>query len=128
MSGVAVTLVEGPLAIAKPTLAADGVGASLVFEGVVRRIENDRPLAALVYEAYEPMTTRELDRLAHAARQRFGLASIDVEHSVGRVAVGACSFRVAVSSAHRRESLDAVAWFVDEMKRTVPLWKVPAWA
>jgi molybdopterin synthase catalytic subunit len=120
-------LIEGPLGASAASPVANGAGAALVFEGIVRGKENDRPLAALVYEAYEPMTTRVLAQIAAAAGERFGLSSIAVHHSVGRVAVGECSFRLALTSPHRKESLAAAAWFIDEMKRTAPLWKVPAW-
>jgi molybdopterin synthase catalytic subunit len=30
---------------------------------------------------------------------------------------------IAISSAHRRESLAAVEFAIDELKRTVPIWK-----
>jgi molybdopterin synthase catalytic subunit len=122
-----VELVAGPLGSPSSPPVGDGVGAALVFEGVVRGTEDNRQLAALVYEAYEPMTTRVLARLAAAAIERFGLRSIAVEHSVGRVAVGQRSFRLTVTSGHRKESLDAAGWMIDEMKRTAPLWKVPVW-
>jgi molybdopterin synthase catalytic subunit len=127
MNAPLVQLVEGPVRSSITASVAEGVGASLTFEGIVRGVENDRPLAALVYEAYEPMTTRVLTRIAIAASERFGLCSIVVQHSVGRVEVGECSFRLTLTSAHRKESLDGAAWLIDEMKRTAPLWKVPAW-
>ena len=122
-ASVSVRLVEGPLA-AKPRAAVDGAGAVVAFEGVVRPEEDGRPLAALVYEAYEPMTTRELTRLAERTAAEHGLLAIAVEHSVGRVAPGETSFRLTVASPHRAEALAAVERFIVEMKRGVPLWKV----
>lgn len=117
-------LTDGPL----PPCSAEadpGAGAVWMFEGVVRPLETGRPLAALVYEAYEPMTTRELRRLAERLAAEHGLIRLAVEHSVGRVAVGERSFRLTVTSAHRREGCVAAAAFIDEMKRYVPLWKNP---
>lgn len=120
---VAVRLIEGPLP-PEPPSAVDGAGAVVAFEGVVRPDEEGRPLAALVYEAYEPMTTQELRRLAEATAAEHGLLAIAVEHSVGRVAAGETSFRLTVASRHRAEALTAVERFIVEMKRIVPLWKV----
>ena len=60
---VEVRLTEGPLPPAEP-LSVPGAGALLTFEGVVRPLEEGRQLVALVYEAYSPMTERELTRLA----------------------------------------------------------------
>lgn len=119
---VQIVISEGPLPSADAT-PATGAGAWVVFEGVVRPEESGRVLTALVYEAYEPMTTRELKHLAGRVAADFGLMAICVEHSVGRVAVGEVSFRLSVASAHRAEALAAVAEFIDAMKRTVPLWK-----
>ena len=126
----AVRLHDGPLPPTGPWSPA-GCGAVLTFEGVVRAEEPDgaaaRPLAALRYEAYEPMTTRELAALAAACAAEFG-AALDVTHSVGQVPAGACSFRLRVATPHRAASLACCAAFVNRMKRDVPLWKLPVWA
>lgn len=125
----AVTLLNGPLPADGPSFP-DECGAVLTFEGVVRPGEPDegqvRALAALRYEAYEPMTTRELHRLAAACEAEFG-AVLAVEHSVGEVPVGACSFRLRVATPHRAAALACCGAFVDRMKRDVPLWKIPVW-
>ncbi|MFH5802423.1 molybdenum cofactor biosynthesis protein MoaE [Alienimonas sp. DA493] len=125
-----VRLHDGPLPTDGPD-ASPGCGAVLTFEGIVRPMEPDgaetRPLAALRYEAYEPMTSRELDRLRAACAEEFG-ATLAVEHSVGEVPVGACSFRLRVATPHRAAALACCGAFVDRMKRDVPLWKVPVWA
>ena len=127
---VAVSLHPGPLPPAGPWAVA-GCGAVLCFEGVVRPTEPDgdesRRLAALRYEAYEPMTTRELVRLAEAIAVEHGARAIEVTHSVGEVPAGACSFRLRAATPHRAAGLACVAEFVDRMKRDVPLWKVPVW-
>ncbi|MEN0109355.1 MAG: molybdenum cofactor biosynthesis protein MoaE, partial [Planctomycetota bacterium] len=127
---IAITLTEGPLSPAAPSPvgAAPDAGAWVVFDGVVRPSEAGRVLAALVYEAYEPMTTRELRSLAEQVTAKHGLSRIAVTHSVGRVAVGEASFRLEVAAPHRAEALAATAEFIDRMKRGVPLWKTPVFA
>lgn len=30
---------------------------------------------------------------------------------------------IAISSAHRKDSLDAVSFAIDELKRRIPIWK-----
>ncbi|MBL8758894.1 MAG: molybdenum cofactor biosynthesis protein MoaE [Phycisphaerae bacterium] len=116
-----------------PTGAGEGVGAGaagavVVFEGVVRAMEGGRRIAALRYEAYEPMASRMLAELARATAAQHGLLAIEVEHSVGEVVVGARSFRLVVEAAHRREALEAMEAFIVAMKRDVPIWKTPVWA
>lgn len=119
---VEVRLAEGPLHAAEPAVV-DGAGAVLQFEGVVRSLEGDEQITALQYEAYEPMTTRELTRLAEAVVQEHGLLAMRVEHSVGEVPVAKVSFRLTIGSVHRAEGLAAASEFIDRMKRDAPLWK-----
>ena len=118
---------DGPLPPA-PTPDACGGGAVLVFEGVVRRDEDGRELEALEYQAYEPMTSRQLHALAQQIAEQHMLIGVHVEHSVGVVPVGRVSFRLSVVSQHRKEGLAAADRFIDTMKRDVPLWKLPRFA
>ena len=124
---VAVRLVAGPLEAERPRLTA-GEGASVVFEGIVRPREAARSIDALQYEVYEPMTQQQLERLARETVGRHGLLALEMEHSVGRVPVGAVSFRLRVAAAHRASALAATGEFIDRMKAEVPLWKVPEWS
>ena len=119
---VTIRLIEGPLG-PSPARPPAGVGAWVVFDGIVRPAEEARPLAALVYEAYEPMTSRELHRLAQTTVAKHGLLAIVVEHSTGRVAAGETSFRLSIGALHRAEAIRAADEFISAMKKVVPLWK-----
>jgi len=119
-----VRIVDGPLEPATEAWpAAAGAGAVLTFEGIARPTEDGRPIVALDYEAYEPMASRMLSRLAEHAIGRTGVLAVSVEHSVGRVPVGARSFRLRIASEHRKEGLAATDEYIDALKRDVPLWK-----
>ena len=105
--------------------AIEQVGATLVFEGIVRANEQGRAIRALSYEAYEPMATNALTDLARDILHKHALIAITVEHSRGEVLAGERSFRLAIDSAHRKEALAAMDEFIDRMKRDVPIWKSP---
>lgn len=124
---VQVRLTHGPLAARPASTPLDGVGAVLVFEGVVRPREGDGVIEALEYEAYEPMATTMIQRLAESLVAEHGLTAIEIEHSVGRVAVGEVSFRLTIQSPHRAEGLRGAAAFIDRLKQDVPIWKRPIW-
>ncbi len=124
---ITIRLTDGPLGPAERGSHPEA-GAWLTFDGVVRPLEEGRQLAALVYEAYEPMTSRELQRLAERLAEKHGVLEIAVEHSVGRVPVGETSFRLTIASKHRAEGIAATDEFIREMKRYVPLWKNAEWA
>ncbi|HTV46802.1 MAG TPA: molybdenum cofactor biosynthesis protein MoaE [Phycisphaerae bacterium] len=102
-------------------------GAVVRFEGIVRPQEDGRSISGLDYTAYEPMASRELKRLADSAMCDFDLQSITVLHSRGFVPVGRCSFILLIVAMHRRPALAAMDWFIDALKRDVPIWKHPVW-
>ncbi|MHC4996098.1 MAG: molybdopterin synthase catalytic subunit, partial [Planctomycetota bacterium] len=105
-----------------------GGGALFCFEGFVRPSENDKPIVALDYEAYEPMASKMLARIAKETIEKYGLISMCIEHSFGRVEVGECSFRLRIASYHRKEGIAAMDEFIDRMKQDVPLWKTAIYA
>ena len=121
---IAVHILHGPLGAPVAWHIADSGGGALVqFEGIARPIENGQPIAALEYEAYEPMAAKLLHRLSEDIVHRHGLIGLCVEHSTGRVAAGECSFRLRLAAYHRKEALAAMDEFIDRMKRDVPIWK-----
>ena len=77
----------------------------------------------LVYEAYEEMAVREMERLCMEAISRFGVRDARIHHRLGRLEVGATSVLIVVASAHRRAALDACRFLIDTLKQTVPIWK-----
>ena len=123
---VEIHIVDGPV---RPESAgpAMGAGAMLVFDGIVRRMEDGRELAALEYEVYEPMASQQLIALAEELVRTHGLMGLRCVHSRGQVAVGECSMRVTICSAHRAAALSGMAEFIDRLKKDVPIWKKPVW-
>lgn len=105
-------------------LAADpGAGAISTFTGVTRNNFQGKVVVKLEYEAYTPMALKKLQELCEELHSKWDLIKVAIGHRVGTVAVGEPSVIIAASSAHRRESLEAVHWAIDELKATVPIWK-----
>jgi molybdopterin synthase catalytic subunit len=117
-------IVDGPVPahpFAVPPTA--GAGGVLTFHGVVRPLEEGREIRGLDYETYDPMAERMLGELAADAVERFALLGFRVLHSRGFVSVGAASLVAEARGAHRKETLDAMAWYIHRMKEDVPIWK-----
>ncbi|WP_294344750.1 molybdenum cofactor biosynthesis protein MoaE [Prosthecochloris sp.] len=100
------------------------VGAELIFNGQVRDSEKDEKIGALVYEQYEGMAQKELERIGSEAVERFGVIDLHCVHRIGTIPVGEAAIVVLIRSVHRHEAFDAMSWFMDELKKTVPIWKV----
>jgi molybdopterin synthase catalytic subunit/molybdopterin converting factor small subunit len=98
-------------------------GASVVFEGIVRNHSRGRRTLYLDYEAYEPMALNELQRLSHSALERFGIRDVRIVHRLGRLQIGETSVLVVTVSAHRTQAFEACRWLIDNLKKTVPIWK-----
>ena len=104
-------------------IKTDADGGVVIFEGVVRAQSRGKGVRALVYEAYGSMAQRQLEQLAEEARRRWPINEVAIVHRVGTLEVGETSVVIAVSSGHRAEAFDACRWLIDELKRTVPIWK-----
>lgn len=98
-------------------------GATVTLDGYVREYTRGRRSLYLVYEAYEPMALKELQRLAGQAHQLFDIAHIGIVHRTGRLEIGETSVVISVSAPHRRAAFEACEWAIKELKRTVPIWK-----
>ncbi len=104
-------------------VASDSHGATSLFLGTVRDINDGRAVTGMDYTAYDAMASRELEKIAREAAAKFDGVAIAVEHRVGALALGDVSVAVAAAHAHRRNALDATGWVIDELKRRVPIWK-----
>jgi molybdopterin synthase catalytic subunit len=98
-------------------------GATVTLDGYAREWTRGRRTLYLVYEAYEPMAQRELERLGQQALARFEIAHIGIVHRTGKLEIGDTSVVISVSAPHRRAAFEACEWAIRELKRTVPIWK-----
>jgi molybdopterin synthase catalytic subunit len=99
-------------------------GASVVFVGTVRDVNDGRPVTGMEYSAYEAMARQELERIVREAVERFATHDIVVEHRLGALAVGDVSVAVVAAHPHRAQAFDAARYVIEELKRRVPVWKL----
>lgn len=98
-------------------------GAIALFLGTTRDHHQGRKVETLSYEAYEPMALAALEAIEREAASRFEIAICRIVHRLGEVPIIETSVMVAVASAHRAPAFEACRWAMDELKRTVPIWK-----
>jgi molybdopterin synthase catalytic subunit len=98
-------------------------GATVTLDGYVRRYTRGRETLYLLYEAYDQMALKEMEKLGMAARENFEISSVSIVHRLGRLEIGETSVVVSVAAPHRRAAFDACQWLITELKRTVPIWK-----
>ncbi len=123
-------LVHAPIDLAALVVAESRpeCGAIATFLGTTRDHHDGRRVTRLAYEAYEPMALDALARLERAACGRFAITACRIVHRLGEVPPCEASVAVVVTAAHRAPAFDACRWAMDELKRSVPIWKKEAYA
>jgi molybdopterin synthase catalytic subunit len=100
-----------------------GAGAVCMFVGLVRDLNEGRPVMGMTLEHYPGMTERELERIEQEARARWPLSDSLIIHRYGRLEPGERIVLVAVASAHRDATFDACRFIIDCLKTRAPFWK-----
>lgn len=104
-------------------VAAVSHGATVLFVGTVRDVNDDRAVAGIDYTAYVPMAEREMQRILHDAAERFGTDAAIMEHRLGHLALGDASVAIVVAHARRTEAYAASRYILEALKQRVPIWK-----
>ena len=114
-------------AIARRVVPAN-CGAIVTLDGFVRQFTKGRETEYLVYEAYEPMALKEMEKLIVRAKGQFEIENVGIVHRLGKLEIGETSVVISVASPHRRAAFEACEWLIKELKRTVPIWKKEIYA
>ena len=109
-------------AIARRIVPAN-CGAIVTLDGFVRQFTKERETLFLVYEGYEPMALKEMEKLVGLAKAQFEIENVGIVHRLGKLEIGETSVVISVAAPHRRAAFEACEWLIVELKRTVPIWK-----
>ncbi len=109
-------------------------GATVTLDGYARKFTKDkttgeiRDTLYLVYEAYEPMAIKEMEKLIEQAKKEFEISNVGIVHRLGKLEIGETSVVISVAAPHRRAAFAACEWLIKQLKRTVPIWKKEVYA
>lgn len=98
-------------------------GAIDVFIGTVRNKTKDKKVIRLEFEAYESMAIIELEKIRNRAFEKWPILQLAIVHAVGVMDIGQVPVVIAVSTPHRDAAFEACKFVIDELKKTVPIWK-----
>ena len=98
-------------------------GAIATFIGTTRNNNDGRTVIALDYDGYGEMAEKELARIGEEAKKRWQICRMAIVHRLGPVQLTEASVVIAVSSGHREAAFAACRFAIEEIKRTVPIWK-----
>lgn len=98
-------------------------GATVLFVGTVREVNDGRAVAGIDYAAYSAMAESELAAIARQAGAEWSTRDVVVEHRIGTLGLGDASIAIAVAHPRRAAAFEAARMIIEEVKRRVPIWK-----
>lgn len=98
-------------------------GASILFVGTVREVNDGRPVDGMEYTAYVAMAEKEMTAIAREASERFSSSFVVIVHRIGQLAIGDASVAIATANAHRDAAYQASRYVIEQLKQRVPIWK-----
>jgi len=101
----------------------DESGGTVVFIGAVRNNTKGRPVVRLEFEAYAPMATSEMRKIAERVGERWSAERVAIHHRVGVLDIGEIAVIIALATPHRQAAFEACQYAIDTLKETVPIWK-----
>jgi len=98
-------------------------GAIATFIGTTRNNNEGRRVIALDYDGYVQMAEKELARIGDDAKTKWPICKMAIVHRLGPVQITEASVIIAVSAGHRDAAFAACRFAIEEIKKTVPIWK-----
>ena len=98
-------------------------GASILFVGTVRDVNDDRSVDGMEYTAYVAMAEKEMAAIAREAQEKFSDSFVVIVHRIGTLAIGDASVVIATANAHRDAAYQASRYVIEQLKSRVPIWK-----
>lgn len=98
-------------------------GATAVFVGTMRDVNEDDTVHSMYLEHYPGMTEQTLERLCEDAKDRHGLTDVLLIHRVGHLMPGDPIVLVATWSSHRKAAFEASREIMEYLKQQAPFWK-----
>ena len=113
-------------------LRKNDVGAIVSFIGTVRDFteivrksgQNERvEVEQLEYESYKDMALEKMGEIRDHVLANYDIKDIRMIHRMGILKPSDQIVMIVVSAAHRKDAFKACEYAIDELKKSVPIWK-----
>ena len=81
------------------------------------------PVQYLQYECYKDMAMAKMEEIRDQAMNSYEIDNMLIIHRMGKLDPSDRIVMIAVSAAHRKDAFGACQYAIDELKRSVPIWK-----
>jgi len=114
------------------SLRKEGVGAIVTFIGTVRdfsEVEGNKAqrervkVKQLIYECYKDMALDKMAKIRDYVIVNYDINDMCIVHRTGSLKPSEQIVMIAVSAVHRKDAFKACEFAIDELKKSVPIWK-----
>ena len=105
------------------SLVTPECGGVVTFEGRVRNHNEGQAVESLEYEVYGELALKEGKNILDQTKEKYDILDSYCIHRVGHLQIGDLAVWISVTSKHRKEAFRACEFIIDEIKKTVPIWK-----
>lgn len=106
-----------------PNKTTAKIGATNIFIGTMRDLNEGAAIQSMTLEYYPGMTEKQLEKILLEASQQWQLIDAYIIHRVGEIKPEDTIVLVAVWSAHRDAAFDACRFIMEALKSSAPFWK-----
>jgi len=99
------------------------IGGIAIFLGTAREFSKGRQVFSINLEQYAGAAGKKIRELREAVLRKFPVIEVSIVHRIGELSIGDNIVLIIVGAEHRAQAFEACRWCIDELKRTVPLWK-----
>ncbi len=101
----------------------NNTGGVVTFIGTARESSKGKQIKELFFESYEEMALKKLEALREEAIKKFDIFDLSIIHRIGEIQIADDIVLIIAIAEHRKAAFEACEWAIDELQRTVPIWK-----
>ena len=110
---------------AEEFVRSSAYGASIIFTGTVRNINDDKEVIGMTYDTHDELVIKSFEEIYDEVSKKLKIIdkAVFIEHIKGYVGLGETSIIIAVACKHRDQAYMLSRYIIEEIKKRSPIWK-----
>ena len=111
--------------MAEKFIKSSTYGASIIFNGTVRNINDDKEVIGMTYDSHDELVLKSFEEIYKKAEDELKIIdkAVFIEHVKGYVGLGEISIIIGVACKHRDQAYILSRFIIEEIKKRSPIWK-----
>ena len=110
---------------AEDFVKSSNYGASIIFTGTVRNINQNKEVTGITYDSHDEMVLKSFEEIYKEIGDKLDIKdkAVFIEHIKGYVGLGETTIVIAVACKHRDQAYVLSRYIIEEIKKRSPIWK-----